>query len=311
MEKNGWRLYADADLSSLQALWQRAYSEHIFQQYELNAAWARIFGESRPRNSKGYQIRIWIHESPPMILPWAQRDGNLHWLGHGLMDYADPLGPPGELAEAILPEEAGVWNLRGIRAHSPWQPVFQRLARATRSEFKYLSSAPFCGEMTAAELENKHGRVAGRWHDLERQGVGCEAVREVTERQQLLRQMLQWKQQRMGEDNILRELEAAWLDEAAAHEFCELWRLGNDAAWAGFLTWRQGHTRYGYLLAHDPARARASPGIMLLYAVLRRTLAEGMRFDFLTGEQGFKMRFATGREELFCLRGSARVDFQR
>ncbi len=235
----------------------------------------------------------------------------MHWLGHGLFDYADPLGPCEELAQTALPVEAGAWDIRGIRAHSPWRPVFKKLAQAAQGQFQSISAAPFCAGKSAVELDNEHDRIAGRGRDLERQGVGYEAVRERAERQRLLDQMLQWKQQRMGENNLLHEREAAWLSEMAAYDFCELWRMGDGQTWAGFLTWRHGHTRYGYMLAYDLARARFSPGIKLLYAVLRQSLAEGMRFDFLTGEQGFKLRFATGQEQLLRLQGATQPEFQR
>jgi CelD/BcsL family acetyltransferase involved in cellulose biosynthesis len=36
-----------------------------------------------------------------------------------------------------------------------------------------------------------------------------------------------------------------------------------------------------------------SPGVSLLYIVIRQAQAHGLDFDFMTGEQPYKMRFAT------------------
>jgi CelD/BcsL family acetyltransferase involved in cellulose biosynthesis len=70
---------------------------------------------------------------------------------------------------------------------------------------------------------------------------------------------------------------------------------------AGFLTWLHADVRYGYTLSFEPEFAPESPGITLLYAVLRQSLSEDRSFDFLTGEQAFKVRFATDRRMLFRL----------
>jgi CelD/BcsL family acetyltransferase involved in cellulose biosynthesis len=303
MESSGWQLYSGADLHPLESLWRQAHSEHIFQQYELNAAWAAQFAGP---SGAGFQLHIWHTASPPMLVPCVVRNGWLSWLGHGLFDYADPLGAPSDFAACPSPSPAAACDIAGIRDNSPWRSQFTRMA-PHRAALAPFSAAPYCAAISAAELERRHPRMAERWRELARKGVGWAPVLDPSARQRLLALMLRWKQSRMGARNVLHTLEAAWLAEMASYEGCELWRLGDEADWAGFLTWRFGHTRYGYTLAHDPARAKYSPGAKLLYAVLARSLDQGLRFDFLTGEQDFKLRLATGRVPLWRLESASPV----
>ncbi len=302
-----WRLHTEADLSPLEPIWRAAGAEHIFQRFELSAAWARIYaGAGGP-----YRLRVWYCDDPPLILPLAERDGGLHWLGDGLWDYCDPLGDAAAPAWGRLPRFPQPAALQGIREGCPWWRWFQ----AQPWQLEFFADAPFyrpaAGSAAAAlaALDRQHERIAERLARLLAQGIEFTPVAGASERQRLLAWILRRKAERLAElgaANVLGRLEAAWLEEmACCHpELCELWRLGPaEAPWSGFLTWAQPQLRYGYTLSFEAAAARHSPGIKLLYAVLRASVAEGRGFDFLTGGQSFKLRFASGCQRLWQAKG--------
>jgi CelD/BcsL family acetyltransferase involved in cellulose biosynthesis len=61
-----------------------------------------------------------------------------------------------------------------------------------------------------------------------------------------------------------------------------------------------------YTICFDPHWEKFSPGTLLVYEVTRRSLAEGLDADFMTGEQPHKLRLATTSVPLY--RASAQPD---
>ena len=59
------------------------------------------------------------------------------------------------------------------------------------------------------------------------------------------------------------------------------------------MTFREPQVRRFYTIYFDQAWSRYSPGTVLLYEVTRRSLAAGLECDYMTGEHGYKLRFAT------------------
>jgi Acetyltransferase (GNAT) domain len=62
---------------------------------------------------------------------------------------------------------------------------------------------------------------------------------------------------------------------------------------AAALTFINGNVSRFYGTYYDPRWARFSPGVSLLYRVIEHAQARGLDFDFMTGEQAYKMRFAS------------------
>jgi CelD/BcsL family acetyltransferase involved in cellulose biosynthesis len=62
---------------------------------------------------------------------------------------------------------------------------------------------------------------------------------------------------------------------------------------------RAGKRYFYYAAGFDPAMGRFSPGLLLLRATIRLAAEEGMQaFDFLRGDEGYKMPWATARPRL-------------
>jgi CelD/BcsL family acetyltransferase involved in cellulose biosynthesis len=71
------------------------------------------------------------------------------------------------------------------------------------------------------------------------------------------------------------------------------WRFG----------FRCGKKLWGYLTAYDPAFSHLSPGTMLIPAVVDYGLSRGCNeYDFLRGEELYKMRWSTGVHQSYWLR---------
>jgi hypothetical protein len=75
---------------------------------------------------------------------------------------------------------------------------------------------------------------------------------------------------------------------------CEIFTLEtNTQLVAALVTLRDGAARRFYTIYFDPAWSKFSPGVVLIYEVTARTLAEGLVCDYMTGEYGYKNRLAT------------------
>lgn len=86
-------------------------------------------------------------------------------------------------------------------------------------------------------------------------------------------------------------LERGWL---------RLWFLEFDGRpVASLYGWRLGERYSYYNSGFDPDESRLSPGLVLLSAVIESAMEEGAAvFDFLLGEEGYKLRFAERTESV-------------
>jgi CelD/BcsL family acetyltransferase involved in cellulose biosynthesis len=83
----------------------------------------------------------------------------------------------------------------------------------------------------------------------------------------------------------------------------EVFTIENDSDLvAAILTFIDGDVCRFYGTYYDDRWARYSPGASLLYRVIQRAQARGLDFDFMTGEQPYKMRFASEVVPLYLAR---------
>ena len=76
----------------------------------------------------------------------------------------------------------------------------------------------------------------------------------------------------------------------------------DDALIASNFLYRCGKKLWGYLTAYDHAYADLSPGMVLIPAVIDYGFANGFNeFDFMNGEEPYKMRWATGFHQAYRL----------
>jgi len=74
---------------------------------------------------------------------------------------------------------------------------------------------------------------------------------------------------------------------------------------AAVVTLRDGACRRFYTGWFAAECEKHSPALSLIYEVTRQSLAEGLDCDYMTGEQGYKMRLATDLVKLFKVRATA------
>ncbi|MGH9476247.1 MAG: GNAT family N-acetyltransferase [Terriglobales bacterium] len=290
-----WQTYCDADLAPLAAVWAaaEAASPHsVYQKFAFARHWAACFGQE-------IEVRIGWRADPPMVVPVAIRAGCWGLLGEELFDYQDLIGEPSHQQEAAAwasGQLQGPACVTGVAVTSPWSSFWNQMP---------LKPQPFAAapvrDAGPDNLAAEHARLERRWQAAR---VELCRVEEAAARRHALDWLLDRKARACaarGQRNALGERECRWLAVMVEKEaqISELWQLRRRGeALAGLLCWRTPQLRYAYTIGYEPAVAELSPGILALYALLRHTMREGLGFNFLTGEQAFKLRFASRSEPL-------------
>ena len=87
---------------------------------------------------------------------------------------------------------------------------------------------------------------------------------------------------------------------------CEIFTLESAGTLVGALvTFRDREVRRFYTVYFDQAWSRYSPGMVLLNEVTRRSLKAGLECDYMTGEHGYKLRFATSVVPMYWAEATA------
>lgn len=295
-----------AEILSLRSRWeylQARCSRTIFQTFKWNWLSAQLFEYEEPH------VVFCETEGGMALLPLCinLRQKALSCLGDVLFDYRDVLSMGDDDAVLAGWEQASRIGLRfstgGLQSSSQ-----KRWAGFHLNPF-YRTPLVKVAEMSAADFADRHVRSASRLRRLERMGM---EVREyVPASPPLLRWVYEQKANQPPEagENIFsdpRRIE--FMAALAAHEpHCEeVFALEKDGKRiAALMTLREHRCRRFYTIWFDQQWARHSPGISLIYEVTRRSLAQGLTCDYMTGEQDYKMRFATSVEPLFWVEASA------
>lgn len=279
--------------------WQRCYQASPrptpFQSWPFVRHWLDIFGSE-------LEPRFYFHPASPLLLPLIVWRGELRFAGHGLFDYLDLVGSPNpalelEAASLLARPAARAVHIRGVPASSAYGHFWRALDRFARP----FSAAPLRPAGPAAAVGSTGLRA--RWR---RAGLELRAWTEPSARGEALEWLLRHKAAALaarGIANVLGAAEARWLRAMVEHEpaTAELWSLVRGSATVSvLLAWTTPCARFAYTIAYERQAASLSPGMLLLYAVVCRSMDERRDFNFLTGEQAFKLRLATGRDPLMC-----------
>lgn len=195
------------------------------------------------------------------------------------------LGLPLEIT-AIRHPNAAIWN------RLPTQH-FSRAPRLT------------CAGWTADRFTHSHARAFSRLRKFERMGPAiCAYSGDSRMASHVYR--LRSRQSEPGE--LFHDpLRVEFMIEACRAEgnACEIFTLehGSTVA-AALVTFRDGNFRRFYTTYYDHAWARYSPGVTLLFEISRRSIEQGLDFDFMTGEQGYKLRITPEAADLYHVRAS-------
>lgn len=283
-----------ADLQQVRSLWNALYQSlgdrvTLFQTFALNELAAQLFADrERP------YVVIAENDSGAAIIPACIRQTDVSFLGEELFDYREVLS-----------------NDDAALSHA-WQEIDRLGApvevKAARGPSAWGENCPFA----AAPFWSAAADLA-RNKKLERstrllQQSGCEFhTFDAASKVALVRQMYVLKSQQAS-GGLFRH--ARRIDAVVG--MAERWpaqihvcSCGGEIV-AAALTFLDGRVCRFYGTYYDPHWASLSPGIALLYRLVREAQSHGFDFDFMTGEQPYKLRFATGRVPLFIARRAAR-----
>jgi CelD/BcsL family acetyltransferase involved in cellulose biosynthesis len=274
----------------------------IFQDFELNLLAAERFAESE----EPYVISA-ESESGAAIVPAAlrRRDGTIRLLGEELFDYRAflhrgddevlraALGALGELGrplEIVAVREA---NRSGVTEELELLP---------------FAAAPgvSCRQVSAEEFAAGHSRLARNLRRMER--LGFQLRRHDGANQKLLRSIYAAKAEQSESSLFHDSTRVEFLVSAAAKmpNVFEIFTLENGETMAATLvTLRDGGWRRFYTGWFAAEYQKHSPALVLIFAVTRQSLEQGLDCDYMTGEQRYKMRLATNSVPLHRVSASS------
>jgi CelD/BcsL family acetyltransferase involved in cellulose biosynthesis len=300
-----------AEMDFLRPAWEHLYKSNLerltfFQSF----AWNRLAAAHFADREAPFVVMA-ESDSGLAIVPAAVAGRTrLTLLGESLFDYRDILTTGdssalqqacwARLAELRLP--LSVVALRGQSTSAHWEP-FRR--------------TPFCDAplvsragTTSEAFALAHSRLGRNLRRLSQQGFELRA-RFGPEVRRVLEWLYGCKAERFvgtgnnifGDQVRINFMSAASQIDVAP---CEVFTLerGDDVA-AALVTFCEFATRRFYSIHFDPRWGKNSPGTTLVYEITRRSLADGLDCDYMTGEQSYKNRLANAAVPLFRVEATA------
>jgi CelD/BcsL family acetyltransferase involved in cellulose biosynthesis len=296
-----------AEVQSLRPAWEslyRASCHTLFQSFSWNYLAAQAFF------SGGLCVAYAESENGAALIPAAMARSRLGFLGNPLFDYCDVLASGeesllrhtwAELAKLGMP-----LSLKAVRGTSRLQ-AWGRVG----FELQPFASAPgvLQADTPSEEFAAGHVRSARSYRRLLRAGAVLRCYSGTASA--LVREIYEHKARHApaSRESIFADparvnfmVAAAALNPADCEIFtleCGVCRV------ATLVTFLDGGVRRFYTVDYDRNWASQSPGIALIFEVTRRSLAAHLDCDYMTGEQPYKMRFATSSEPLFGVEASS------
>ena len=293
-----------AEMESLRSAWNSLWNPELtlFQSYRWNVLAAKIFAQ----REEPYVVFA-ESDSGVALLPAAinHQERYISFLGETLFDYRDYLAQgETEVLQATWAALAALeLPFRIVALRRPNAPVWNELPKSAYSGAPYLLSS----SMTAEEFSAKHTRKGSRLRRLFRMDVELHTY--TGQDVKLLEEIYRCKGAQNGAGALFTDpLRRDFMCTIAQAEgsICEIFTFEKANRIIGALvTFRDGSYRRLYTTYYDHAWARYSPGIELIFETTRRSLQERLDLDFMTGEQGYKMRIATAVAPLYRVEVSA------
>jgi len=278
-----------------EALWKASEGATIFQSFAWNRAAACVF--------KDREQPYVIYAADPggmALIPCSVnlKEREIELLGEKLFDYGDLLNAGDRRSVDIAWDEIE-------RLHLPFSFEALREDSKNRDFWAELSietfcSAPFVQGLTSEEFESRHIRSARLLRKLQRRGV---QLRQHNGSNLPLLQDVYYRKSQQQNDNLFRDpLRRTFILAVARlrpRDF-EIYTLETAATLvAAIVILRDGPVQRFYTTYYDSAWAAMSPGSALLFEATRLSLKRGLICDYMTGEQAYKMRLATGTAPLY------------
>jgi CelD/BcsL family acetyltransferase involved in cellulose biosynthesis len=312
------------DEASWNGLLDRSAAPSVFLTWTWQTEWARAFAPDHP-----LQVLAVTDDDGGLagLLPLYE-DGpeRLRVLGGvDVSDYLDLIAPAGseeDVWQALLQHRAAQrveWDLHAVRAASPTAEILPRIAPswglrvvADVEERCPVLALPATWDEYLARLSGKdRHELKRKMRKLERElpaitvsaHAGADGWDEALGRFLTLHRLSKVGKARFMDDGMERFFRDATRALAAAG-WARLWFLEWEGkAVASFLCLEYAGTVGLYNSGFDPAQARLAPGIVLLAHVIGDAITRGIpTFDFLRGEEHYKLGFGPVLEDLFSVR---------
>ena len=293
------------ELEKLRPLWEsirKAGRGTIFQDFDWNLLAAEKFGDRET-----LLVLSAVSSYGVAIVPAAVRlrDHSLRMLGEELFDYRSCLhdGDEDVLCQALatLAQAGAPLEVVAVRE-------CDRCAPLEDLELAPFTAAPSVNQAdtTAEQFAAMHNRLGRNLRRFQRQGFEVRAYN--GEHSALLRSIYERKAAH-GPNSLFHDpLRAEFMVEAARirANSCEIFTLeaGSQLA-AALVTFRDDVVRRFYTCYFCAEFAKLSPSMTLIHEVTRQSLASGLDCDYMTGEQGYKLRLATGSMPLYKLKATS------
>jgi len=294
------------EMLRIRPLWEalRAAGKYtVFQSFDLNLLAADRFAE----REEPYVVCVESEQGAAIIPASVRRSGGtIRLLGEELFDYRaffhrgdDALlrCALGVLAELGHPLE--IVALRGS----------ERSVVTDELELLPFATAPGVRreQISAESFAAAHTRLARNLRRMERLGFSLKTYDGANP--ELLRAIYEAKARQSDTSLFHDSTRIDFLVSAAElmpHIF-EIFTLENgEQRTAAVVTFRDGECRRFYTGWFGAECEKHSPALSLIYEVTRQSLADGLDCDYMTGEQGYKMRLATDLVKLFRVRTTLR-----
>jgi CelD/BcsL family acetyltransferase involved in cellulose biosynthesis len=307
-----------AEVPALREAWERLCAQSlaqsapvsVFQSFAWNLLAAQIFQQQVPH------VILATSDHASVLLPAAVHEG---WcatlLGEAMSDYPDFIaygdrGDVEELLAAAWQELAqlglplGFQSVRAGEHFDLWRPL------GPQAFVKAPCADP--AEISAEAFAARHPKLSDRFRSLLRRGARL-IMLEPAREGDLLRDIYFAKAQQFalsGNNLFADRRRVEFMVQACAHPHlgCEMFALecGGDLL-AVLVTFRDARARRIYTIWFDQRWARFSPGMLLLYEVMRQSLEQGLIADLLTGDQPHKSRLATSAVQLYRIETDAKA----
>lgn len=293
------------ELEQLRPVWESIRKRGqgtLFQDFDWNLLAARRFGHRESPFVVSAEASYGVAIVPAVL---RRKDKSVRLLGEELFDYRSFLHAGDEEvlrhALAALAQAEAPLELLALRE-------CDRLALLEEIELSSFTAAPSVSraDVSAEQFAVLHNRLGRNLRRFQRKGFELRSYN--GEYSELLRSIYERKRAydpaSLFHDPVRVEfmVEAALLNPYG----CEIFSLesGSQLA-AALVTFLDGATRRFYTCYFSREFAKLSPAMVLIHEVTRQSLASGMDCDYMTGEQGYKLRLATGATGLYRLRATA------
>lgn len=314
-------LHSPAEFHAISAEWKelfhRCSDATPFQHPSWLVCWIEAF---QPRDLIGIEIRQGkrlIGFAPLLIY---SRDGErvLAFAGGGVSDYLNFVAAPGtgqlvieELLDAVqaIPNWT-VLDLTDLAANSALATSALGREHAQKHDVCYLLSLPqSTGQLVEALTKRQWSNLRNARSRTQREGEATIERASAATFSEFLDDLVRLHTIRWNEldqngvlsDSRLLDFHSGVAPALLKDGLLRLYRMRlNERTIAAIYAFFHRETVFCYLQGFDPRFAHLSPGNQLMFAVIEDAVRLGMRrFDFLRGEEGYKLHWRPQGEPTF------------